>query len=60
MYRKMISDGIILVGLVLIVIGWGGRGVVGIGGIFGWFLIILGAVLVVLGLIRYSRGHGTE
>lgn len=55
--RKMVSDGLIVIGLILGVIGWGGKDVQGPGGIISWSIIILGGLLILFGILRYVRGH---
>ena len=60
MYKKMISDGLLLVGIVLVVIGWSGHEINGVQGIFSWILVVLGLILGIWALFRYTRGHGME
>ena len=59
MYRKMVSDGLILVGIILAYIGWTGSTAGGTGGFVGYVLFGLGILLCFWGLARYIKGHKT-
>jgi hypothetical protein len=57
MNRKMISDLVIMIGLVLVVIGWSGRGSGGLGSIISYLILVIGAALGMWGFFRYASGH---
>lgn len=55
--QKLISDSLILVGIVLAAIGWSGKDVGGTGMIISYIMMGSGVLLVILGLWRYARGN---
>jgi hypothetical protein len=57
MNRKMISDLVILVGIVMGVIGWGGRDSGGLGAVISYLILAFGAGFVLWGFYRYLKGY---
>jgi hypothetical protein len=57
MQRKLISDSLIIVGVVMVVIGWRGLGAAGSNEFANYGLIFIGLILGIWGLVRYARGH---
>ena len=53
--RKMAADILIANGAILVVIGWGGRSVGGVGEIFAYLMMGAGIILGGLGLVIYVR-----
>lgn len=57
MQRRMISDSLLVLGIILAVTGWRGIGSEGWIGITSIGLLLAGILLGGLGLVRYIRGH---
>jgi hypothetical protein len=57
MNRKMLSDLLIVIGLILAVIGWGGRNVGGWGSFVSYLMLGVGVALGILGCVRYLGGY---
>lgn len=56
MNRKMISDLIMIIGIVFAVIGWSGRASGGWGSVVSYGMIGIGIALLLWGLARYAGG----
>lgn len=55
MNKKMVADTLIVIGIILVVVGWSGRSVGGIGAVVAYVLMGFGLVLGGIGLVRYTR-----
>lgn len=55
--QKLISDSLILVGIVLAAIGWTGKNVGGTSSVISYAMMGLGFLLVLFGGWRYLKGN---
>ncbi len=55
MNKKMVADTLIVIGVILVALGWNGRTAGGTGAVVAYVLMGLGIVVGGLGLLRYTR-----